>query len=119
MTFHPAVLNEAQKTLLPALGKFAADNGFSLGGGTAVALYLGHRSSIDFDWFLTGPLEDSLGLAEQARSRGLTIASLQVAPGTLHAVIQNVRVSFFPLGKVVSGATNPFRYPLLRFPLFS
>jgi hypothetical protein len=95
MIFQPAVLNEAQKTLLPALGRFAADNGFSLGGGTAVALYLGHRSSIDFDWFLTGPLEDSLGLAEQARSRGLSIASLQIAPGTLHAVIQNVRVSFF------------------------
>lgn len=41
------VLSEKQRKLLPLLKKFAAD--FGLIGGTAIALHLGHRRSIDFD----------------------------------------------------------------------
>ena len=50
------VLSPAQQRLFPTLSK-AADLGFVLYGGTAVALRLGHRPSVDFDFFSENPLD--------------------------------------------------------------
>ncbi len=50
------VLPPAQRALWPQLGPLA-DLGFVLYGGTAVALRLGHRSSVDFDFFSRRPLD--------------------------------------------------------------
>ena len=50
------VLSPAQQRLWPTLHK-AADLGFVLYGGTAVALRLGHRPSVDFDFFSENPLD--------------------------------------------------------------
>lgn len=50
---HPEILNAKQKKLLPNLKIFKKD--FSLAGGTAIALQLGHRRSIDFDFFSSKP----------------------------------------------------------------
>jgi len=44
---HQEVLNENQKNIIPILNKFSND--FGLVGGTAIALQIGHRRSIDFD----------------------------------------------------------------------
>ena len=33
---------------------------FSLGGGTALAIHLGHRRSVDFDWFTRERIADPL-----------------------------------------------------------
>jgi len=44
---HSEVLSEDQHKLLPTLKEFTGD--FGLIGGTAIALLIGHRSSIDFD----------------------------------------------------------------------
>ena len=95
MIFHSEILNKNQSDLLPSLGAFASKNGFYLGGGTSVALQFGHRMSIDFDWFTQGPMGDPLALAEHARQVGLKISNTQIASGTLHAIINKVRVSFF------------------------
>ena len=46
---HPEILNSAQQELLPLVGKFGRE--YYLVGGTAIALYLGHRRSIDYDLF--------------------------------------------------------------------
>lgn len=46
---HQEILNNKQSSLLPFLGKFSPD--FGLVGGTAIALHIGHRESIDFDLF--------------------------------------------------------------------
>ncbi|OGC52143.1 hypothetical protein A2982_01490 [candidate division WWE3 bacterium RIFCSPLOWO2_01_FULL_39_13] len=46
---HKEVLSENQVKLLPLVKSFS--DKFGLVGGTAVALYLGHRRSIDFDLF--------------------------------------------------------------------
>jgi hypothetical protein len=95
MTFHTEVLNENQRSILPTLGPFAGKHGFCLGGGTAVALYLGHRKSVDFDWFAPGQITDPLVLAGQARQHALSVSDVHTAPGTLHATVGGVRVSFF------------------------
>jgi hypothetical protein len=105
MIFHIEVLDDAQKTLLPILGEFATERGFYLGGGTAVALYLGHRRSVDFDWFTAGALGDPLILAQQARESGLQIMGSDTGQRTLHATINGVRVSFME-----------YHYPLLGDP---
>lgn len=57
-TFTPRldVLPRSQKRLWPELGK-APDLGFTLYGGTAIALRLGHRDSVDFDFFTEKPLD--------------------------------------------------------------
>jgi hypothetical protein len=46
---HKEILNKKQLELLPIFKNFTKD--FVLVGGTAVALHLGHRRSIDFDLF--------------------------------------------------------------------
>ncbi|MCK9504252.1 MAG: nucleotidyl transferase AbiEii/AbiGii toxin family protein [Porticoccaceae bacterium] len=49
-------LPAAQKRLWPELGN-APNLGFTLYGGTAIALRLGHRNSVDFDFFSEKPLD--------------------------------------------------------------
>jgi len=46
---HKEILNKDQVELLPLLKEFKRE--FYLVGGTAIALYIGHRRSIDFDLF--------------------------------------------------------------------
>jgi len=46
---HPEIFTERQKKLLPLIKKFYKK--FGLVGGTAIALHIGHRESIDFDLF--------------------------------------------------------------------
>ena len=48
-SFHKNVLTKEQSELLPLAGEFFKE--FGLVGGTAVALQIGHRRSIDFDLF--------------------------------------------------------------------
>ena len=50
------ILPQAQRLLWSNL-KPAASLGFALYGGTAIALRLGHRSSVDFDFFCETPLD--------------------------------------------------------------
>lgn len=49
------ILPPAQKEIWPQLAS-APDLSFVLYGGTAVALHLGHRVSVDFDFFSAEPL---------------------------------------------------------------
>lgn len=53
---HMGILSDAQRALWPSLGN-AVHQGFVLYGGTAVALRLGQRASVDFDFFTDRPLQ--------------------------------------------------------------
>jgi hypothetical protein len=101
--FHGEVLPELQRRVLAALGRGATREGFYLGGGTAIALHLGHRQSVDFDWFTPAALDDPLELADRIRSGGVALEATRVEPGTLHDRLLGVPSSFFRYG-----------YPLLR-----
>ncbi len=48
---HSEVLINQQRELLPLIKSFSKD--YYLVGGTAIALHIGHRRSIDFDLFTT------------------------------------------------------------------
>ena len=52
------MLPAAQRRLLDELG--GVPRGFVLYGGTALALHLGHRQSVDFDFFGNRPLDPAL-----------------------------------------------------------
>lgn len=96
-------LLQKQVKVLKALGPHMAPKGFYLAGGTALAIYYGHRISVDLDWFTPAPFNDSLLLAQTLRSSGLDLEIEQVSPGTLHGSIQNVRVTFLE-----------YQYPMLK-----
>jgi len=51
---HKHILTKEQIQLLPLIKQFRKD--YYLVGGTAIALYLGHRRSVDFDLFSNGTI---------------------------------------------------------------
>ncbi len=91
-----SILPAAQREIWPQLVP-AARLSFVLYGGTAVALQLGHRESLDFDFFRSEPLDKDQIRAAFGFVAGATI--LQDMPDTM-AVLANmpsglVKVSFF------------------------
>jgi len=98
---HYEVLDEKRRALLPALGAFKKD--FYLAGGTALALQIGHRISIDFDFFTEGDFETAV-LYERVQAALGPVPRTQEASRTLGIIAQDdVRMSF--LG---------YAYPLLE-----
>ncbi len=100
---HREALGRSQRSLLPRLAPLARQHGFYLAGGTALALQLGHRRSVDFDWFRQEPIDDPLRLAADLRAGDFRFETDRVERGTLHGRASGVRVSFLEYG-----------YPLLR-----
>jgi hypothetical protein len=100
---HREALGRSQRSLLPRLAPLAREHGFYLAGGTALALQLGHRRSVDFDWFREAPIDDPLLLAADLRNPDFRLETDRVEKGTLHGRASGVRVSFLEYG-----------YPLLR-----
>jgi hypothetical protein len=94
VSWHPTILASKQQKVLKDLSIFATENGFYLAGGTAVALHLGHRRSVDFDWFCQSEISDPLVLARQMQEQGIPFIVKQTAEGTLHGEISKVKVSF-------------------------
>ncbi len=76
-----------------------------MAGGTAVAIHLGHRRSVDFDWFTPDPIPDPLALARIVSDAGVPLEVASTAPDTLHARVESVQVTLLA-----------YRYPLLRAP---
>lgn len=93
------VLPTAQQALWPRL-RALADMGFVLYGGTAVALRLGHRSSVDFDFFRAMPLDRDalkaalpvLAVSTAIQDNGDTWSLMVPCGGTKSEL---VKVSFF------------------------
>ncbi len=102
MPWHNEVLARRQQRVLTQIGPLLSRLGFYLAGGTAVALHLGHRRSVDFDWFTFDGLSNPLQFAAEIRDEGIAFTTDHVAPGTLHGSVQGVRVSMIR-----------FRYPML------
>jgi len=89
-----------------ALGARLAARGFFLAGGTAIALQLGHRRSLDLDWIVPRAMGEPLRLARELRDEGIDLCVASVAPGVLNAAVGSARVSLLE-----------HRYPLLDPPV--
>jgi hypothetical protein len=89
-SWHPKILPAEQAALLPRLAELPDD--FILYGGTALALRLGHRTSVDFDFFSASPfvpdrLEANLPISGNTLQKEENTLSLLTASG--------VKISFF------------------------
>jgi len=100
-----SILPAAQREIWPLLAP-SQDLKFVLYGGTAVALQLGHRESLDFDFFRSAPLDKAEVREQFGFSSGAAI--LQDAPNTLVVSAKmpsgSVKVSFF--GGIGFGRAN-------------
>jgi hypothetical protein len=88
------ILPEAQRRLWPELGDTPSE--FTLYGGTAIALRLGHRQSMDFDFFAQASFEPDTLLKEIPYLKSAVVR--QSSPNTLTTTVERggpVQVSFF------------------------
>lgn len=76
---------------------------YYLGGGATIAIYLGHRHSVDLDWFTEEGITDPMRLAQNIRDKGIPFVTGQIERGTLHGTISGVRIRFLE-----------YKYPLLK-----
>ena len=90
--FHSAILNDKQIELLPLVGEFKRE--YYLVGGTAIALYLGHRRSIDFDLFKYASLNRKKNI-EKIRSFGYEPLIVWNVTDQMNLVINDVKLTFF------------------------
>lgn len=91
---HWEILDAQRRAFLPALA-WAREEGFYLAGGTALALQIGHRDSIDFDFFKEGGFDAEQLFDRLRAATDLPIVKVQEERNTLGVVIDaDIKVSF-------------------------
>ncbi|MGI0085554.1 MAG: nucleotidyl transferase AbiEii/AbiGii toxin family protein [Nitrososphaerales archaeon] len=98
--WHQEVITEVVERTLLDLRRVSVLAKFYLAGGTGLALHLGHRRSIDLDFFSREPFDPEGILGKVEPLDGLRVLAKDLE--TLHLTIGETKVSF--LG---------YRYPLL------
>lgn len=88
---HKEILNNNQLELLPLVKLFKRE--FYLVGGTAIALHLGHRRSIDFDLFKSGRLVLKRILNKISAFQSYTVT--RRVEEQLNLTINDVKFTFF------------------------
>ena len=89
---HSEILNDKQTELLPLMAQFRRE--YYLVGGTAIALYIGHRRSIDFDLFKPSAINHKRNLDKIASSQ-FTHAVTRRVSEQMNLVVNDVKVTFF------------------------
>lgn len=92
--FYLEILPQEQKQILNYLDPITQNN-FILFGGTAIALQIGHRVSVDFDFFRSDPLNqnDKTMLSKLDFMKDFT--TLQNEKDTFVVNVNGVKISFF------------------------
>ena len=96
------ILDKKRLDILPLFKNLKND--FYLAGGTALALQLGHRDSVDFDFFTNKNIDTKILFDSiQEAFKGRSVKKVQEEKNTLTVVIDgNIKISFFT-----------YKYPLL------
>ncbi len=90
---HSEILTKEQKELLPLIKVFSKN--YFLVGGTAIALYIGHRRSIDFDLFTNQDIKRK-NIKNTIEKGGFKVERLLYeAYDQMHVVINTVKLTFF------------------------
>jgi hypothetical protein len=79
---------------------------FYLAGGTALALHLGHRRSVDLDFFSAEPFDENTLIANLGNLPQISV--LSTSPHTVYLHVSSTKVSFI-------GYDYPLLFPLARF----
>lgn len=88
---HPEVLSEKHNKILPLLKNFGS---FYLAGGTALALQIGHRISVDFDLFTDKPIEKKLFDIAKRAFAGRKIRPLVDNKDELTILVDDIKITF-------------------------
>ena len=89
---HKEILTKEQSELLPMIKSFSKN--FGLVGGTAIALHIGHRHSIDFDLFTDKSFDNAVikrKISKQAKIDKL----LYTTTDQFNLIVNNVKMTFF------------------------
>lgn len=92
---HWNILDDNRKSILPLFSQLGG-YGFYLAGGTALALHIGHRDSIDFDFF-TEQIIDTEKLFQEVQQvfSDHTVIKIQEEKNTLGIIVDNsIKISF-------------------------
>jgi len=89
---HSNILTKEQVELLPLIQQFKRE--FYLVGGTAIALQIGHRRSIDFDLFKFSNL-NSTRIQQKLSSAKIPYQITRKVTEQVNVVINSVKVTFF------------------------
>ena len=89
---YKGILNDIQLDLLPLLKSFKRE--FYLVGGTAIALHIGHRRSIDFDLFKQNHFSTTKVLAK-INAHKLNYKITRNVSEQLNLIISDVKFTFF------------------------
>jgi len=89
---HENILNPEQKSDLELLGRIPEVKQFYLAGGTALALLIGHRYSVDLDFFTTQKFSTTELLKKLLAHPNCVKQSM--SEGTLYVELNNVSCSF-------------------------
>ena len=108
---HEKVLPGSSSDLLAGLEQLKSPllRGWTLAGGTGLALHLGHRVSEDFDFF-RGDEFDVDALYRLLQQMG-NVEVLQEAEHTLTGIVQSTKLSFFRV-------PDPFLFPTRQYRFF-
>lgn len=88
---HPEVLTKPAARLIGSLGNFS---GFYLAGGTALALQIGHRVSVDFDLFCDDEISRTLLQRVRREYAESTLSPLVNDAGELTVLVDGVKITF-------------------------
>lgn len=89
---HREILSSKQLELLPVMATFRRE--YYLVGGTAIALYLGHRRSIDFDMFKPSAINHKKNLDRLTES-GFPCSVTRRVAEQMNLIVNDVKVTFF------------------------
>ena len=89
---HSEILNDKQMQLLPLMAQFRRE--YYLVGGTAIALYIGHRRSIDFDLFKPSAINHKRNLDKIAATKFTHTVTRRVAE-QMNLIVNDVKLTFF------------------------
>lgn len=89
---HREILDNAQIKLLPLVSQFKRS--FYLVGGTAIALQIGHRRSVDFDLFRNGDINPK-GILDKIKQRNYSLIVTRNVSEQLNVIVNGVKFTFF------------------------
>ena len=89
---HEEILNADQQKLLPLMAQFRQE--YYLVGGTAIALHLGHRRSIDFDMFKMSAINHKKNL-DKIVAAGFGHLVMRRVEEQMNLLVGGVKVTFF------------------------
>lgn len=98
---HKEILSEKQLELLPLIRQFSRE--YYLAGGTAVALHIGHRRSIDFDLFKFSSVNHKRNIDKIAGSR-LPYEVTWREADQMNVTVGDVKLTFLEYPFPVKGA---------------